>query len=823
MEPSNGMLEGVRVVDLGDERGALAGALLAQLGADVVMVEPPGGSAIRHRPPFAGDAPGAERSLHHLGFDRGKRSVVIDWRSPAGSDELGAVLAEADAAIVCGGSGEHRRLGLPPPAELASRHPHLVVANVSGFGLGGPKAGWADGDLVCGAAGFQQSVTGDHDRPPLRTSIPQVFHHAAADAAVGLLIALAERETSGRGQLVDVAAQESWIWAGFYLAYASAWDAPVSHRHGAAPKTGPLTTRFDFPAADGFVTITLMLGAAVGPFTNRLVEWMAEEGRCPPDLATTDWASFDPFSEPDRLDRLNEAVGAFTATRTRDELMAAARRRRLLLAPVLTVADVLDADQFRQRDLWRPVALPDGRSVAAPGPVARTWPEPLAELGPAPVLGADTGRLAWTTRTSESASGHIDGDGRRTPGGAEPTTPLDGLRVLDLTTSYAGPLVGRTLANFGATVVKVESAQRPDLARTAPPFLGEGYETSAAYAHTNAGKWSLALDLSRGEAGAGELARATLRDLAAWADLIVDAYAPGALDRMGLDRTTLSEINPRAVVLQTTMLGQTGPLSDVPGYGNMATALTGFFATTGWPDRGPVGPVGAYTDMISPRFAAAVALAALHRQRRTGQGLWIDLGQGEACLQLLTLGFLDTQANGRSWEAMGNDDHFSTPHGVYPAAGEDRWVALSCADDDQWRALAGELGRPDLAGLDADARRARRSELDEAVGRWTAGLDPGAAQERLQSVGVAAHQVQNSPECLTDPQLAARGGWTVEAPHPIMGHLPVGAPPIRLSRTPGRITGAGPTLGQHTFEVLHDLLGYDTDRIAELAAAEVLE
>ena len=731
---------------------------------------------------------------------------MVDWLTEAGKGELRALFDGADAVLLSGGPREHSQRGLPAPAQLVDDHPRLVVANISGFGLTGPKADWADGDLVCGAAGFQQSVTGDFDRPPLRTAVPQVFMHAAADAAVGVLIALAERERSGLGQLVDLSAQESYIWAGFYLAYASAWDAPVSHRCGAAPKTGPLTTRFDFPASDGFVTITLMLGAAVGPFTNRLVEWMVEENACSVELADTDWASFDPFSDPGRLDRLNQAVGDFTATKTRAELMQRARERRLLLAPVFTIDDVLTADQYRARGLWRSVDLGDGRTVKTPGPIAVTTPEPLTELEPAPRLGAHSGQLTERSLRPEPRSG------------SAAAQPLAGLKVLDLTTSYAGPLVGRVLANFGATVVKVESERRPDLARTSPPFLGDGFETSAPYAHTNAGKWSIALDISKGDEPS-----AVLRDLAVWADVLIDAYAPGALHRMGLDRATLAELNPGLVVLQTTMLGQSGPLADVPGYGNMATALTGFFAATGWPDRGPVGPVGAYTDMISPRFATAVTLAAVHRQRHTGRGTWIDLGQGEACLQLLTAEFLDRQANGRSSEAMGNADHFMAPHGVYPAAGDDRWIAISCADNAQWHALANALGHAELADLDVAARHQRGDELDRLITSWTAERDPVTTQQQLQELGIAAHQVQNSPECMLDPQLEARGGWMTDAPHPTMGHIPVGSPPIRLSRTPAEVTGAGPTLGQHTYEVLTELLGYDVDRVAELAAAELLE
>ncbi|MCP3991839.1 MAG: CoA transferase, partial [Actinomycetia bacterium] len=195
---------------------------------------------------------------------------------------------------------------------------------------------------------------------------------------------------------------------------------------------------------------------------------------------------------------------------------------------------------------------------------------------------------------------------------------------------------------------------------------------------------------------------------------------------------------------------------------------------------------------------------------------------GEACLQLLTLGFLDGQANGRSYEGQGNTDHTMVPHGVYPTAGDDRWIAISCVDQDQWRALAAELGRADLVPLTADERRARRDELDEIITQWSSGLDEEESQARLQALGVAAHRVQNSPDCLTDPHLQSRG-WVTSVPHPVMDMIAVGTSPVRLARTPASIPTAGPTLGQHTFEVLTELLGYDPDRIADLAIAEILE
>jgi benzylsuccinate CoA-transferase BbsF subunit len=304
--------------------------------------------------------------------------------------------------------------------------------------------------------------------------------------------------------------------------------------------------------------------------------------------------------------------------------------------------------------------------------------------------------------------------------------------------------------------------------------------------------------------------------------VLVESYAPGALARMGLDEEALRRLNPDLVSLSSSMVGQTGPFADIAGYGNMASSLCGFYSTTAWPDRDPVGPMGAYTDIISPRLATAALLAALDRRRRTGEGARFDFGQGESCLHLLTLGLLDTQVNGRSWERQGNDDLVLAPHGVYPAEGDDQWVAVAVEDDGQWRSLAATIGRPELADLDGPARRSRQRELDEAVAAWTATRPASEAQAALQALGVPAHQVQLGAECLTDPQLHHRS-WMVEAEHQLMGALPIGRSPIQLSRTPAEPRRAGPCLGEHTFEVLHDLLGYDVDAIADLAAAELLE
>jgi crotonobetainyl-CoA:carnitine CoA-transferase CaiB-like acyl-CoA transferase len=815
------LLAPYRVIELGDRRSAFAGTILAELGAEVVLVEPPAGHPTRHAAPFVGGAPGPERSLVHQALNAGKRSVVLDPTVPADRRRFEELLAGADVLVDAGGPAERAASPWYDEAALARIAPGLVRLVVSGFGADGPKADWLDGDLVTGAAGMQLFITGNADKPPLRCAVPQVYAHAGVDGVIGVLAALAQRATTGRGQLVDVSAQQSWVSAAFHYCFFNTWGQPEVARNGSHIRIGTIASRFDFPAADGFITLTFLFGGAVGPFTNRLVAWMAEEGAVDEDLAQVDYTTWDAAGEPGAYDRLSAQVVAFTSSKTKAELLAAARARRLLIAPVLELDEVLAAPQFHERGFWRPTPIAGHDTpVLRPGRLAHAVLDggrvavTLADPGPAPALGADSSLPA--TRTTVP-NGTIIPTGTIVPSGTVAPLPLAGVKVLDCTISFAGPTIGRYLADLGATVVKIESQKRPDLARNAGPFLdGVEYDTSACFAHYNAGKLGIALDLTK----AGS--RPVLDDLVRWADVLVESFAPGALGRLGLDDARLAELNPSLIALSTAMVGQTGPFASLPGYGNMASALCGFVSSTAWPDRPPAGPMGAYTDIISPRFATALLLAALDHRARTGEALRLDFGQGESCLHLLTLGLLDRQVNGGAWEGVGNDDVAEAPHGVYPAAGEDRWVAVAVATDEQWRALCGLLGPTAPADLDGPARLARRRELDALVAAWTAGRPADETARMLQAAGVPAHAVQDSAALRNDPQLEHRG-WLVRAPHDRLGELTIGSNPIRLSDGPLTVAKAGPCLGADTFTVLNDILSYDGDRIAELAAGELLE
>ena len=294
--------------------------------------------------------------------------------------------------------------------------------------------------------------------------------------------------------------------------------------------------------------------------------------------------------------------------------------------------------------------------------------------------------------------------------------------MLDFTWVVAGPLTTRLLADHGATVVRIESEKRLDAVRAGGPFLAglTGVEDSAGWHNYAAGKHSLQLDSPTPQP------QPVVVDLVRWADLVIESFTPGVIPALGFGYDVLRAINPAVVMCSTSLMGQTGPLAQFSGFGNLAAALTGFYEITGWPDRRPAGPFLAYTDYVAPRFAALAALAAVDHARRTGEGQYVDIAQGEAALHLLAPALLDWTINGRVVTRRGNDDATCVPHGVYPGAGTDRWVAIACQDDAQWRRLAAVIGRDDLADLTATDRRTRRGRAR----RCHRQMDPSAPARR---------------------------------------------------------------------------------------------
>jgi crotonobetainyl-CoA:carnitine CoA-transferase CaiB-like acyl-CoA transferase len=400
--------------------------------------------------------------------------------------------------------------------------------------------------------------------------------------------------------------------------------------------------------------------------------------------------------------------------------------------------------------------------------------------------------------------------------------PLDDVKVVDFMWALAGPGTTRMLADYGATVVRIESASRIDGARTVGPFHNNktANNGSGLFGTYNAGKLGLALDLSKPPA------RGVVLDLVRWADVVCESFSPKAMRAWRLDYESLREVKPDLIMLSSCLMGQSGPMSSFVGFGNMAAAVSGFYNLCGWPDRPPSGPFAAYTDYLAPRLGAVSVLAALDYRRRTGKGQYIDQSQAESALHFLTPALLDYAANGRMEQGLGNDDPNYAPHGVYPALGRERWIAIACLTEQHWRALCAAMGRDELASNESfatlAARHTKRHQLNQIISEWTSGLTAHAAEDLLQSSGIPAAALQDSNDVCHDPQLAHRG-YLTEIEHPVYGKTVVEGPRFLLSRTPAKITRPAPAVGADSQYVLQSILGYDDRRITELVAEGVLQ
>jgi len=806
----------IRVLDLSDGGALICGQILADLGADVIQIEPPGGAAARRLGPYAGGTADPERSLYWWSYARGKRGLVLDLDAQAGRRELLELAKSADVLIESAAPGELAGRGLGH-AELAALNPALVVVSITPFGQDGPRAHEAATDLTVLAAAGPLALTGDADRAPVRVAVPQAFLHAGAEAAVGALVALHERNASGLGQHVDVSAQQAATVATQAYLLATPVGAAPATRVAGGIQVGPLRVEFTYPAKDGFVSITLLFGTTIGPATRRLMEWVQECGFCDEATRDKDWIAYTELLITGKetiaeFERVKRVIAACTASKTKAELLQAARDRALLMAPVRTIAEVVESEQLAARAYLTPLDAADGRSVGYPGPFARFPAAPIRYRRRAPRLDEHAAEIRAERRMARAAASN----------GVLDRRPLEGVKVLDFMWALAGPLATRTLADHGATVIRIESSSRLDVCRTILPFLGGriGAETASLFHSTNVGKRMLTLDPSKPEG------RQTVLDLVRWADVVCESFTPKGMKGFGLDYETLRQEKPDLIMLSTCLMGQTGPLAGFAGYGNLAAAMTGFQELAGWPDRAPAGPFGAYTDYIAPRFNAAAILAALEHRRLSGEGQHIDLAQAEASLHFLAPAILDYTVNGVVPTRAGNRDRELAPHGVYPCAGTDRWVAIAARDDRDWRALCEALGAPALASdaryATAAARSAQRDALDALLAGLTAPLAMEEIERRLHAAGVPASGVYNSPEAASDPQLAQRGHF-VTVPHPTEGQAVVEAPRFRLSRSPAQLVGPAPTFGDSTQWVLETVLGYDDDRIAELAIAGALE
>jgi crotonobetainyl-CoA:carnitine CoA-transferase CaiB-like acyl-CoA transferase len=814
MPSANGPLHNIHVLDLATSRAELAGRLLADLGADVLKIEPPDGADARRLPPFDERAGHEGESLYWAAVALGKRSLVLDITKKSGRERLLELASDADVLIESFEPGYMLARGLGPGA-LAQRNPSLIYASVSPFGQSGPLAHAPATDLTIEASGGLVALQGDPDRVPIPTGYPQASFHAGAQAAADIVIALNERVRSGLGQHLDVSAQAAIVWT-------------LMHATGFPPNTGanpPGTcehrgeTASPFPGLrhltlgqckDGWYLTSVLLPGIGGRTFDALMAWVAAETELDDDLRGVPWHSW--ASEVvagnltvDQVNRAQDAFAAFARDRSMLELQTFALKHKVVLGAIYAVKDLPRDPHLNARRYWTKVG---GR--LHPGPYIRLSATPARPMRPAPELNNACCSPEWQVR--KPLPGAASQPGRQ--------QAFAGLKVADFAWVGVGPLVAKALGDHGATVIHVESSLRPDVLRLAPPFKDNqaGIDRAQFMANYNSSKLGLALNLQT------EQGKAIAHRLVDWADVVVESFTPGTMARLGLGYEELSRGRPDLIIVSTCRRGQRGPEAANSGFGSQGAALAGLHGLTGWPDRPPYGTWGAYSDFIAPRAGVAGLAAALYHRQRTGRGQHIDLSQVEAAMHFIEPVILDYTVNGREAIRHGLDSIYAAPHGVYRTRGKSRHIAIAAETREQWRALR------DLASLDAfsarkfdrlEARIAARTEIDAALAPWCRRYDAFKLAGRLRAAGVPASAVQYPSDLYEDPQLTHRN-FFVTLDHTVMGPTPYDGLVTQFSVTPGKLHKAAPCLGEDTEYVLKDILGMTEDEVAEAAAAEAL-
>lgn len=394
-----------------------------------------------------------------------------------------------------------------------------------------------------------------------------------------------------------------------------------------------------------------------------------------------------------------------------------------------------------------------------------------------------------------------------------------GLKILELGAGAAGPVATGYFAEHGARVIRIESAARPDFLRllhvTAenrddPDIL----DKAPMFVLLNPNKQSLTLNLKKPES------IALVKRLAGWADIVSENFAPGVMDRFGLDYASLRKVREDLIMVSGCLFGQTGPQRTYPGFGGQGSAIAGFNHMTGHPDAAAHGPYGTITDSLAPRYVALAIAAALHARRKTGRGQYIDVSQIETGVYSLSQMIVRASATGEIEARCGNRDAAVAPHSVYPCRGEDRWIAIAAHDDAQWSALLSVMGRTDLASdsrfADLAARLKHEEELDREIAGWTREQGAHELMVTLQRAGVEAGVIQNHRDLLEDPQLEHRQHF-VRLTHEQLGELAFERSGFRIRGAPdGGYRSAGPLLGEHNRSILEDLLGLSAGEVRDL-------
>jgi crotonobetainyl-CoA:carnitine CoA-transferase CaiB-like acyl-CoA transferase len=770
-------LSGYLIVDLSTGiAGGYCTKLLADGGAEIVKVEPPEGDPLRTWSASSATIPAGSDGALFSFLACGKQSVVADPGAAGDVAYVNELLAAAHAVVWSRGSelAEHPSFS---PTAIRRAHPHLTTTSITPFGLEGP---WRDRvatefTLQAWSGGIIGLGRGSPERAPVFVGGQVGDWVAGAYAAAATMASW----HAGGGQLVDLSMLETQILCLTYfpVTYFQMLGRPWrTERRLTAP--GIAT------AKDGLVA--LGCGTAQQWFDLCAMvghpEWIDERS---------------PLSITEQANALATQIHEWIGDRAVDEIRELATAFRIPNGPVANGANVAFLDHFQARRSF--VTNPrDG--FLQPGHPYRMRPARLRPPQPAPHLGEHTG--ANRRRPSQHAT---------TPGGAPDALPFSGLRVLDMTTYWAGPFCTHFLAMLGADVLHLEATTRPDGTRLiagVPVTEDQWWERSPIFSALNTNKKSLTLDLQR------QRGRELLRRLIPTRDVIVENYTPRVLDQIGLDFAAVTALRPDAIVMRMPGFGLDGPWRDNPAFAYVIEDASGLSWLTGHPDQNPVEPYS-IGDPNAGVHALNALLLALEYRRRSGEGVLVEAAMVDAALNVAAEQAIEYSAYGSLLQRAGNRGPTAAPQNLYRTIDidefgrPDSWVAVAVATDEQWVALCAALGRPEWAmnpHLSTVAGRRNHHDLiDEHLTAWCQQRTGDEVVARLWDAGVPVGKVMQPHRQTELPQPAFRGFFE-DVGHPVNAVVPHSTLPFRLSRLPDKLhRHPAPLLGEHNHEVLAEL------------------
>jgi crotonobetainyl-CoA:carnitine CoA-transferase CaiB-like acyl-CoA transferase len=789
-----GSLSGLRVVEFGSEiAGPYCTKLLVDLGAEVHKIESPSGDPLRGWGPFPGGQANPDSSALFEYINAGKLGATLDLANKHDVAKASELIARADVLVenLPPGMTDGWELGLDLDS-LARFNPRLIIVRISDFGRTGPLGGRQTTPLTLQAASGWVNAR-EPDRPPVQAGARIPEYIAGAYAALGALTALrVKAAVPDRPVEVDVSAFECLLstlpYPMLMAERVKALGRPINTK--AAPMLGIVR------AADGWIGINCLTGqhwldvcAMVGlpEFGEHQIAIM---------LGGPERDEFFAKAQP-WLDQMNV-----------DDIVELSQAMRIPAAPVTDGASILSCPQYAERGFFLESGASETR-FTRPGAPFRLSKTAAREPAPAPRLGASSPAGDQRAELGNAVAAVTD-----------PALPFAGLKILDLSTFWAGAYLTCYFGAFGADVVKVESIQRPDGHRYSGALLRDGddwYERGALWQATNLNKRDLTLDLN------SEKGRELALRLAAEADVVVENFSPRVVEHFGLDYDSLVKINPDIIMVRMPGFGLAGPWRDYVGWALNIEQLSGMSAVTGYPDGPPCNLQGP-ADPLAGVHASVALLAALSHHARTGHGQLIEVAQIEVGAAVTAEPVIENSMSGLIRGREGNR-HRVYAQGVYPTSADGDWVALSVRDDSDWAAVTEAMEQDELQSdsrfSSVEARLAHHDEFDRVVTDWTWKHTAEEVAEALSARGVPAERLLTPNRMYDVPQLDAREFYQ-EMVHALTGRDRYPGWPFRISPGPTHHhRTASPTLGQHNAEVLR-AIGVTDAELAELAEHQVI-